>query len=1034
MGDFAFYALIAAVVLFGPWVLLFATRRRMRRQHEETSTQMSNLTRRVYELEASLHRAQSKRAAVEEKEQVTPAEPARKSQPASATAEFVRSYIEPAAVVTPPAPAALRSEERSSEAILEQPVVEPAVAERPTVIPPPADLPPLRFPAAIDAPEPEAEPAPSLAQAQSSGLFDSVKEGFNLEEALGANWLNKIGIVILVFGVAFFLAYQLRQVGPAGKVLVGTLVSAAMLGAGIFFERKPSYKLIGRAGIGGGWALAFFVAYATYHVPAARIFLSQAPSLFFMLAIAAGMVLHTLRYRSQVVTGLAFLLAFSTLTISQVTVYSLLAGAILAVGLVVIVGRMQWFEMEIFGIAAAYLNHWWWLRRIIEPMGAHKHAFREFYASAAILLFYWAIFRASYILRRCDERQEKISIIAALLNSVGLLALLKYQSVHPEWAFRALLAMGTIELVLGILPVTRRRRAAFLILATIGVTLLVAAMPFHFTGGRLDAMWLLESETLLLAGIFVREIHFRRLGMVTAVLAPIYLLSGDAGWLAGFRWQGVPDARDIHLAILCLVAACVFFVNSHIVVCRWPTLFEHAFDSTVMHRFSFVGAFLLFVGAWAAFPLQLTAVAWAVVGLLLLSLGHYLKLEQLPFEAHFFFACALVATLFTNMPGDATWGHVSQRLVTVSIIAALFYIGSIWCRTGFSADSRMAAALPAAYRWSASTLLLLLAYYALLPISVAPAWVVLGLVLAEIGFMRQLADLRAQGYLALACAFVGIFFVNLNADTVVSGISMRLLTVAPVALAMYYEYFRLVSASQEYRLEKRFHLAALAAWCGTITVAALLRFEISSDWVAAAWALLAFGVIATAWRSGRELFLAQALVLALAATFRGALHNLYERSYLPGPFWHSRTVCTSITAALLFATLVFAFPLRRRMQASDSSGRFRALLLHPEQMLFFLPLGLIAALLAVTLRRGLITVGWSALGVVVFLFALWVRERSFRLAGLGLLLLAVGKIVVVDVWDLSPRDRYLTFITLGSALLLVSFLYSRYREAIWRYL
>ena len=87
-----------------------------------------------------------------------------------------------------------------------------------------------------------------------------------------------------------------------------------------------------------------------------------------------------------------------------------------------------------------------------------------------------------------------------------------------------------------------------------------------------------------------------------------------------------------------------------------------------------------------------------------------------------------------------------------------------------------------------------------------------------------------------------------------------------------------------------------------------------------------------------------------------------------------------------------------------------------------------------TLRRGLITVGWSALGVLVFLFALWVRERSFRLAGLGLLLLAVAKIVVIDVWDLSPRDRYLTFITLGSALLLVSFLYSRYREAIWRYL
>ncbi len=548
------YLFVAGVVLLGPWALLFATRRRMRRERDADATRWAELTRRVYELEQSL---QQFRAA--------PPAPA-EQQPPVAQPEPVQAYVEPTPEVAAPA-SAVEPERPAELSGTQVPTPTPDFTEQPALIAPPP--PPLAPPIAASQQEP-----PSFAQPVASGWFDSVKGGFNLEEALGANWLNKIGIVILVFGVAFFLAYQLRQVGPAGKVLVGTLVAAALLGAGIFFERKPGFAIIGRAGIGGGWALAFFVAYATYHVPAARIFSAQTPSLLLMLAIAAGMVLHTLRYRSQVTTGLAFLLAFSTLTISQVTVYSLAAGVILALGLVVIVGRMQWFELEIFGIAAAYLNHWWWLRRIIEPMGAHKHAFPEFYASAAILLLYWAIFRASYILRRCDERQEKISTIAALLNSVGLLALLKYQSVHPEWAFRALLAMGAIELVLSVLPVTRRRRMAFLILATIGVTLLVAAMPFHFTGGRLDALWLLESETLLLAGIFVREIHFRRLGMVTAVLVPIYLLAGDAGWLFGLRYYGLPATRDVPLAILCLIAACVFFANSHIVVLRWPTLFE----------------------------------------------------------------------------------------------------------------------------------------------------------------------------------------------------------------------------------------------------------------------------------------------------------------------------------------------------------------------------------------------------------------------------------------------------------------------------
>jgi hypothetical protein len=71
---------------------------------------------------------------------------------------------------------------------------------------------------------------------------------------------------------------------------------------------------------------------------------------------------------------------------------------------------------------------------------------------------------------------------------------------------------------------------------------------------------------------------------------------------------------------------------------------------------------------------------------------------------------------------------------------------------------------------------------------------------------------------------------------------------------------------------------------------------------------------------------------------------------------------------------------------------------------------------------------------VVFLFALVVGERSFRLTGLGLLLLCVGKILVLDVWLQDKSDRFVTFIILGISLLLVSFLYTRYSEAIKRYL
>ena len=260
----------------------------------------------------------------------------------------------------------------------------------------------------------------------------------------------------------------------------------------------------------------------------------------------------------------------------------------------------------------------------------------------------------------------------------------------------------------------------------------------------------------------------------------------------------------------------------------------------------------------------------------------------------------------------------------------------------------------------------------------------------------------------------------------------------PVVLALYYIYERLISLAELPAMERRFHIAALAAWCGALALAALLRFELDLDWVAAAWALSALVGLAIAWRSKRELFLQQALFFAFIATFRAALHNLYERSYLPGPLWHSRAMCTGATVALLFSGLFFAFKLRKRQSSDDSGARLtkllRSVVRRPEQAFFFLPLGLLVALLAVELRRGLITVGWSVLGVIVFLFALWVGERSFRLAGLCLLLLGVAKIVVVDVWNLSSGYKSLTFVCMGVALLLVSFLSAHYRDAIRRYL
>jgi hypothetical protein len=299
--------------------------------------------------------------------------------------------------------------------------------------------------------------------------------------------------------------------------------------------------------------------------------------------------------------------------------------------------------------------------------------------------------------------------------------------------------------------------------------------------------------------------------------------------------------------------------------------------------------------------------------------------------------------------------------------------------------------------------------------------------------------LRVQGYAVFAASFLRIWFVNLNASGNPGEISPRFYTVVPLMLAFFYAYWRLHEADDLLGgLERKYRAADFCCWLGTITLAALMRFELPADWVATAWAALALALLAVAWRSGRRLFLHQALLMGAGVLLRTVLHNFYERSYFPAPVLESRWVCVGTAVALLFVSLPILFQLRSKEREKLPERMFfrvlAALSRRPEQVFFFVALTLLTVLLALEMRHGMVTLSWGVEGVAVFLLALWLSERSFRLSGLGLLLLCVGKIIVVDVWRLNPRDRYLTFIVLGMALLLVSFLYTRNREALRQYL
>jgi hypothetical protein len=78
--------------------------------------------------------------------------------------------------------------------------------------------------------------------------------------------------------------------------------------------------------------------------------------------------------------------------------------------------------------------------------------------------------------------------------------------------------------------------------------------------------------------------------------------------------------------------------------------------------------------------------------------------------------------------------------------------------------------------------------------------------------------------------------------------------------------------------------------------------------------------------------------------------------------------------------------------------------------------------------EGLTTLGWVVAAFGMFAVGFALHERRYRLAGLGGLALALGRLLIVDLARLPIEQRVITFILLGVMLLVISYTYTRLRD------
>ncbi len=705
----------------------------------------------------------------------------------------------------------------------------------------------------------------------------------SVEEAVGTNWLPKIGIVMVVLGAGLFLASRWEQMSAILRIALFYFVGGGLLAAGIYWEKKENFKVLGRVLIGGGWAILYITTAAANHWHSAKVLDSVVVDLFLLLLVAGLMVWHTLKYNSQTVTGMAFLLGFIALVLSHTTVFSLLAGLILVSGMTIIVLRRQWFELEVFGILASYLSHLYWLYWIIDPMGAEKHQFPEFWISVALLSAFWLIFRIAYLFHRISgKEQESVSTIAALLNPVLFLWVLRYQAFETRWAFATLLVVGALEFFFGQLPAARRRKTPFQLLSSLGAILMVAAVPYKYSGNDLVLLWLAGAQAFLLAGVFAREKLFRWFGGITFLLAAFYLLPIRIVPLAQRVFSGEP-AYDIAIFVILAVTAAVFYGNAHVVSRIWPELFQEESDRQVIHAISLLASVFAVGAIYSFIPANSAAVVLAVLVVVLSWAGKQFKIPDTVYHAHWISVVAVVDVTIRGMSLESLWRQVPERLLTFSAVAALLYLSSRFVRLSQTMESGVFSTL---YRWAASGLITVLIWKQTPDWLSAVLWIGFALALSMAAEILRANEFKWQAFVLVMLAFCRALVVNFTVDGAFHGVSYRLISVILIAAGAYL----LVARRPHPRLHPAYTFAA------AILLGYLGFEEAPHPWIAVTWIILgsALAFAGRFWKNRVLLWQSHVLaVLAAVAVFAYNFQPQYRRSAL-------QAITVLITCALLY--------------------------------------------------------------------------------------------------------------------------------------
>ena len=398
------------------------------------------------------------------------------------------------------------------------------------------------------------------------------KESF--EFVFGKYWLNRIGVIIFVLGVAFFISYTFKYLNAISKIAIGYLFSAAFLFWGNILEKKEKYTKLAWGILGGAWGLFYLSTYALHYIETTRIITSPVVALWLLAVVSLIAIGYNLKYKSWVVTSITYLLAFITAGLGGIEYSIIIYCAFLTTGIVYLSYKLDWHKFLTFGICGTYLTYLYWLHPRILSGFIVTEKFTvpvyQFQLCFGILTVSWVLFTmALFLLKPGDNNVKLKNLVACTLLNSGfyvLLALSELYKVRPHldmsWDIRSwfLIVLAGLYFSFSYVYSLSKRRDLIVANCSVAFTLIAMAVMIQFSRLSIAFFWILEMMIIFTIGFYYKEKVYRILAAILGVFILLRLYIVDFDCSRSYTFLGIDLAHNI--LIFSFASLCFFTLGA----------------------------------------------------------------------------------------------------------------------------------------------------------------------------------------------------------------------------------------------------------------------------------------------------------------------------------------------------------------------------------------------------------------------------------------------------------------------------------------